>query len=104
MSKQHHCKEETRASAHSPNLTMTNENCSGQSVALCLSCSQRWKQKTHDDGRVPGCVLRHDDTVALLLPLRRLVLHVGDSDRQLYRGAPVPAVCRYDIPGDVGSL
>lgn len=60
--------------------------------------------KTHDNGRVPGCVLGHDDTVALLLPLRRLVLHVGDSDRQLHRGASVTAVCRDDVPGDVGSL
>lgn len=59
---------------------------------------------THHYGRVPGRVLRHDDAVALLLPLGRLVLHVGNGDRQLHRGAPVPAVRRYDLTGDVGSL
>lgn len=60
--------------------------------------------ETHDDGRVPGGVLGHDDAVALLLPLGRLVLHVGDGDGQLHRGASVAAVCGDDVPGDVGPL
>lgn len=73
-------------------------------MAQIQSAETKLEGKTHDDGRVPCCVLGHDDTVALLLPLRRLVLHIGDSDRQLHRGASVPAVCRYDVPGDVASL
>lgn len=72
--------------------------------AQTRSTETKMEAETHDDGRVPGRVLGHDDTVALLLPLRRLVLHVGDGDRQLHRGASVPAVRRYDVPGDVASL
>lgn len=36
--------------------------------------------QTHHDGCIPGGVFRDDDTVALRLPLRRLVLHVGNRD------------------------
>ena len=59
---------------------------------------------TYHDGCVPGSVFRDDHTVALLVPLRRLVLHVGDGDCQLHRGASVTPVSRYDVPCDVGSL
>lgn len=73
-------------------------------MAQIQSTGTKAGSETHNNGRVPGGVLGHDDTVALLLPLRRLVLHVGDSDGQLHRRASVAAVRRYDVPGDVGSL
>lgn len=53
---------------------------------------------------VSGSVFRDDDTVALFLPLWRLVLHVGDGDSQLHRSASVSSVSRYDVPCDIGSL
>lgn len=59
---------------------------------------------TYNYGCVPGCVFRDDDTVALLLPLWRLVLYVGDGDCQLHRSASVSAVSRYDVSRDIGSL
>lgn len=60
--------------------------------------------QTHDDGCVSSGVFRDDDAVALLLPLRGLVLHIGDGDRQLHRSAFVSPVGRNDVTRDVGSL
>lgn len=71
-----------------------------KSAALTLSLSQ----DTYDYGRVPGCVFGDHDAVVVLLPLRRLVLYVGDGDCQLHRRAPVSAVGGHDVPGDIGPL
>lgn len=49
-------------------------------------------------------VFRYDHGVALLVPLRRLVLHVGDGDRKFHWAAPVAAVCGHNFSGDVGPL
>lgn len=61
-------------------------------------------QYTYDYGRVPGGVFGDHDAVVLLFPLRRLVLYVGDGDRQLHRRASVSAVGSHDVPCDIGPL
>lgn len=59
---------------------------------------------TYDYWRVPGGVFRDYNAVVLLFPLWRLVLYIGDGDRQLHGRASVSAVGRYDVPCDVGPL
>lgn len=59
---------------------------------------------TYHDGCVSNRVLWYDHAVAVFLPLRRLILHVGDGDSQLHRAALVPTVCSHDLPGDIGPL
>lgn len=59
---------------------------------------------TYHYGCVPGGVLRDDDTVALLLPLWRLVLDIGDGDCQLHRRVSVPTISGNDFPCDVSPL
>lgn len=59
---------------------------------------------THDYLGVPYGVLRHRDPVLLLLPVRRLVVDVGDDDGELHGAAAVPSVRCHDLLVDPGRL
>lgn len=59
---------------------------------------------TYHYGRVSDSVFRYDHAVAVLVPLWRLVLHVGNGDGQLHWAAPVPTVRSNNFPGDVSPL
>ncbi len=71
-------------------------------LAVCTSCHT--PAPMYHDGCVSDSVFWYDHTVAVFLPLWRLVLNVGDGDRQLHWTAPVPPICSHDFPGDVGPL
>lgn len=58
----------------------------------------------YHDGCVPDSVFLYDHAVAVFLPLWRLVLHIGDGDRQLHWTAPVSPICSHNFPGDEGPL
>jgi len=70
---------------------------------LCASASPS-PHPTYHDGCVSDGVFWYDHAVAVLVPLWRLVLHVGNGDGQLHRTAPVPTVSSHNFPGDVGPL
>lgn len=68
------------------------------------SANHHTPSPAYHNGCVSDSVFRYDHAVAVLLPLRRLILHIGDGDGQLHRTAPVPPVCSHDFPGDIGPL
>lgn len=70
----------------------------------CAPLTFSLNQCTYDYGRVPGGVFGDHDAVILLFPLRRLVLYVGDGDRQLHRCASVSTVSGNDVTCDIGPL
>lgn len=59
---------------------------------------------SYHNGSVSDSVLWNDHFIAFLLPLRRLVFHIGNGDGQLNRATLVPPICGYDLSGDVGPL
>lgn len=59
---------------------------------------------SYHDRSVSNGVFWDDHAVAVLLPLRRLVLYVGDGDRKLHSAAPVAPVCSHYLPSDKSSL
>lgn len=59
---------------------------------------------THHDLGVAHRVLRHGDPVLVLLPVRRLVVHVGDDDGELHGAAAVSSIRRHDLLVDPGRL
>lgn len=69
---------------------------------MCATCHP--PTPLYHNGCVSNSVFWYDHTVTVSLPLRRLVLHIGDGDGQLHWAAPVPSVCSHNFPGDVGPL
>lgn len=59
---------------------------------------------SHHDLGVSGGVLGDSQPVLGLLPLRRLVVDVGDEDGQVHGAAAVASVRRHDLAHDPGRL
>lgn len=78
--------------------------CSGLGLTTGHFISAPLKGNTHQDLGVSHGVFGHGDPVLGLLPVWRLVVDVGDDDRQLHRAAAVASVRRHDLLVDPGCL